>query len=153
MAGVLYVIFVPRGQVHLPFTAAPGGARAMFLMGSLSLITAIGLGTLIVRREPGYVRLTLDGLVNADVLRTRTTSWADITDITDTAPTRSPYQPMCVMVKGSKPIVISNLGGYAPSGAALYWMVRHYWKHPERRDELTDGRALERLRTEDFEPE
>ena len=42
---------------------------------------------------------------------------------------------------------------YAPNGAALYWMVRHYWKHPEDRAELTDGRALERLRTEQFEAE
>jgi len=29
-------------------------------------------------------------------------------------------------------------------------MVRFYWKHPESRDELTDGRVIERLRDEDF---
>jgi hypothetical protein len=46
-----------------------------------------------------------------------------------------------------------NAGGLVPNGAALYWMIRHYWLHPENRIELTDGRALERLRNEDFEPE
>jgi hypothetical protein len=29
-------------------------------------------------------------------------------------------------------------------------MVRHYWRHPDDRSELTDGRALERLRDEPF---
>jgi hypothetical protein len=29
-------------------------------------------------------------------------------------------------------------------------MVHFYWKHPENRNELTDGRALERLRNLDF---
>ena len=32
-------------------------------------------------------------------------------------------------------------------------MIRHYWKHPENRAELTDGRALERLRNEQFDPD
>jgi hypothetical protein len=56
-------------------------------------------------------------------------------------------------LKDKKPIVVKNASGYAPSGAALYWMIRHYCRHPENRAELTDGRALERLRTEQFDPE
>lgn len=32
-------------------------------------------------------------------------------------------------------------------------MARHYWRHPEDRNELTDGRALDRLRNDQFEPE
>jgi hypothetical protein len=49
--------------------------------------------------------------------------------------------------------IIQGASGYAPNGAALYWMIRHYSKHPENRAELTDGRALERLRNEQFDPE
>ena len=32
-------------------------------------------------------------------------------------------------------------------------MIQPYWKHPENRAELTDGRALERLRKEQFDPD
>jgi hypothetical protein len=41
-------------------------------------------------------------------------------------------------------------GSYPPEGRALRRIVHCYWKHPENRHELTDGRALERLRNEDF---
>jgi UDP-N-acetyl-D-mannosaminuronic acid transferase (WecB/TagA/CpsF family) len=34
---------------------------------------------------------------------------------------------------------------YVPNGIGLYWMVRHYWRHPDDRVELTDDRALRRL--------
>ncbi|MFA7513234.1 MAG: hypothetical protein WCZ29_22390 [Mycolicibacterium vanbaalenii] len=34
---------------------------------------------------------------------------------------------------------------YVPGGAGLYWLVRHYWKHPGDREELVDGRAPKRL--------
>jgi hypothetical protein len=40
---------------------------------------------------------------------------------------------------------------YVPNGAGLYWMVRHYWRHPEDRVELIDHRALERLRDGQFD--
>lgn len=36
-------------------------------------------------------------------------------------------------------------GSYTPKGTALIELVRFYWRHPEQRTELADGRALERL--------
>jgi hypothetical protein len=53
------------------------------------------------------------------------------------------------MQDGSNHVV--NAANFTPHGVALYWMMRHYWRHPEDRIELTDGRALERLRNEDFD--
>lgn len=34
---------------------------------------------------------------------------------------------------------------YTPGGRAVRKLVRFYWQHPECRDELTDGRAAQRL--------
>ncbi|HJT95768.1 MAG TPA: hypothetical protein VJ777_28145, partial [Mycobacterium sp.] len=108
---------------------------------------------LIVRRRTGYLRLAPHGIESADIRHTRNASWDDITDITDEAPKKTSHQPIVFGTRDAKPIVVNNASGYAPNGAALYWMIRHYWKHPENRDELADGRALERLRNEQFEPE
>jgi hypothetical protein len=47
--------------------------------------------------------------------------------------------------------IIEGADLYVPRGAALYWMVRHYWRHSDGRAELTDGRAVDRLREERFE--
>jgi hypothetical protein len=99
------------------------------------------------------LRLTPDGIENANIFQTRQGSWDDVTDVSDETANKNARQPISILMKDAKPILIQNASGYAPSGAALYWMVRHYWKHPEDRGELTDGHALERLRNEDFEPE
>ena len=69
-------------------------------------------------------------------------------------PTGKPEIRLSSSLKDAKPIVFANADRFASSfGAALYWMVRHYWKRPENRAELTDGRALERLHNEQFDSE
>lgn len=153
VSSAFYVIFVPRGHVDIPFTSPGGGGRSLSLMWSLLIIALGGLVALIVRRRTGYLRLAPHGIESADIRHTRNASWDDITDITDEAPKKTSHQPIVFGTRDAKPIVVNNASGYAPNGAALYWMIRHYWKHPENRDELTDGRALERLRNEQFEPE
>lgn len=45
------------------------------------------------------------------------------------------------------PSVIAGASAYAPDGAALFWLIRYYWRHPEARGELTNGTAIERLAT------
>ena len=145
-----YVVFIRPGGAVLPFAAPGRGLVNQFLMSSLLVISLIGLAALIKRREPGYLRIGRDGIENADIFRTRTARWDDIVDITDKAD-RQTRNPIVFGLKGAKPIVVPNAASYAAGSPALYWMVRHYWKHPEDRAELTDGRALERLRTEQFE--
>jgi hypothetical protein len=148
-----YVIFVPRGEVDIPFTTPGREARNLSLMWGLLIIAASGLVALIVRRRSGYLRLAPNHFENADIRHTQKRAWRDVIDVTDQAPKKPSHEPIVFVMKDAKPIVVNNAGGYAPNGAALYWMIRHYWKHPEDRAELTDGRALERLRTEQFVPE
>jgi hypothetical protein len=77
-------------------------------------------------------------------------TWDEVVNITDEYSEKQGRHPTVFVMKERKPKVLKNTGGFAPSGAALYWMIRHYWKHPQNRAELTDGRAIERLRNEQF---
>jgi len=151
-SGLLFVIFVPRGVVDLPMSP---GQRIFspILIGLLVVFAAGGLIAMTIRRGGGHLRLTPDGFENVELHGSRKGTWNDVTDIVDQASDKSVRHPIVFVMSNGKPIVIKNASGYAPSGAALYWMVRHYWLHPENRDELIDGRALDRLRNEQFEPE
>jgi hypothetical protein len=150
-SGTLYIIFVHRGEV----TFVTGRGEQIFtpyLIAIAVLCSAAGLIALIVRGGYGYVQLTPHGFEIADILFTRQASWADVTDITDTAD-RLSYFPIVIVMKEGRPRVLQTAGGYTPNGVGLYWMFRHYWRHPEHRGELTDGRAIERLRNEQFDVE
>ena len=154
VSAAFFVIFVPRGDVDIPFdTPGRENIRNLSLMSALLIIAVVGLVALIVRGRSGHLRLSPDGFDHSDISQTRNGSWDDITDVTDTAPNKPTRHPISFVMKDEKPIVVQNASGYAPSGAALYWMIRHYWKYPENRAELSDGRALERLREEQFDRE
>lgn len=47
--------------------------------------------------------------------------------------------------------VIGGLNLYVPRGVAVFWLVRHYWRHPEDRMELVDSRVGERFRVGQFD--
>ena len=151
-SGLLFVIFVPQGVVDLPMSRAERIFEPI-LIGMLVFFAAAGLIAMARRRGLGHLRLTPHGFELVDILFTQRGSWDDVTDVTDEAADKQVRHPIVVVMRDTKPVVIKNASGYAPSGAALYWMIRHYWKHPENRAELIDGRALERLRTEQFDPE
>lgn len=145
-----YLLFVSRGLVNLPF-AAPGGGRVnRYLMITLLVLSVTGLIALLRSREPGYLRVGIDGIEHADIFRTRSARWNDVVDVIDKAD-KKVRNPIVFVVKDAKPIVVPNADRFASSGAPLYWMARHYWTHPEHRDELADGRALDRLRNGQFE--
>jgi hypothetical protein len=148
-SGTLYVIYVPRGSVDLPL----GHAERIFspiLIGLAVAIAVWGLIALARRRTTGYVRLTPTGFELANLVLTQEGTWDEVVDITDEYADNQARHPTVFMMKEGKPKVLKNTGGFAPSGAALYWMIRHYWKHPQDRAELTDGSAIERLRKEQF---
>ncbi|MBJ7339779.1 hypothetical protein [Mycolicibacterium sp.] len=145
-----YLFFVSRGLASLPF-ATPGGERVnRYLMITLLVLTVTGLVALLRSREPGYLRMGVDGIEHANMFRSRRARWEDILAVTD-KPDKRARNPIVFVVKDAKQVVVPNADRYGSSGAALYWMARYYWKHPEARDELTDGRALERLRDEKFD--
>jgi hypothetical protein len=128
-----------------------GRDRNLLVAIALLVGSALGLAALIRRRGLGYLRLTPQGVEVADLARTRTVAWPDIVAITDRVENKRLRQPISLLVGHARPVVVQHAGSFAPNGAALYWMLRHYWNHPEARAELAGGRALERLRTERFD--
>jgi hypothetical protein len=148
-SGTLYVIYVPRGSVDLPL----GDAERIFspiLVGFAVAIAVWGLIAFARRRTTGYVRLTPTGFELANLVLTQKGTWDDVVDIADEYADKQGRHPTVFVMKDGKPKVLKNTDGFAPRGAALYWLIRHYWKHPEDRAELTDSTAIERLRKEQF---
>ena len=148
-SGVLFVVFAPQGRVDLPIS---DGERIFepILIGALVFFAAVGLIAMVRRRGTGHLLLTPDGFELVDVLFTQRGSWDNIDDVSDLAAVKQVRHPVVLVMKDGKPVVIKNADGYAPNGAALYWLVRHYWLHPDNRVELVDGRAVARLRDQDF---
>ena len=99
----------------------------------------------------GYVRLTRSGFEIAELARTGQGLWADVREVSDEAIDKRTQHPIDVEMTDGSSQVIHWAADFTPQGIALYWMVRHYWLHPEDRAELADGRAVERLRDEDFD--
>lgn len=152
-SGVFVIVtLVDYGDISL----IPAGreVHTLFLMVCLLLISLIGVYTFATRGRSTYFQLSADGAEYADIVRTRSWTWDQVTNVSDTAPKKTrAHHPVVFVLDDNSVVVVHNVDGYAPSGAALYWMVRHYWLHPEDREELTDDRALARLRNEDFKPE
>ncbi|QZT60573.1 hypothetical protein [Mycolicibacterium austroafricanum] len=142
----LYVTFSTRESVRVLFG---GGVVFRSLMAALLALSLLGLIGLVRSREPGRLSLTPAGVEHANLLGSRSAVWDQITDIADAAGNRA-MNPIVITVRDAKPIVVSNADRYGDGGPAVYWMVRHYWSHPDDRDELTDGRALARLREGQF---
>lgn len=139
---------------HISITPAGREIHAMFLMSCLLLISLLGLVAFARRGRGTYFRLSADQVEYADLIRTRTLSWDRVANILDAAPRSRAHHPIVFALNGAADVlVVPNVDGFAPSGAALYWMVRHYWLHPENRHELENGTALDRLRNCEFQPE
>lgn len=151
-SGAIFTIFGLLGDLDIPMTrrqivVLPVAMAIPVIAALIALINASAKGGV------GCMRLTPHGFEVANIFTTNCASWTDIVEITDKAPDTRVRLPIVVITKEGPPQVIRGANGYTPRGRALYWMIRHYWLHPENRVELTDGRALNRLRNEQFEVE
>ena len=147
----LYLWSVWRGIRDLPFTSTGDGRVARTLLIALLVLSVTGLIALARSRESGYLRLGISGVGYGDLFRTRSARWEDVVDIADKADMRS-RSAIVFHLRNGRPIVVANADRFSSGGSALYWMVRHYWQRPDDRSALVDGRALERLRDDGFDP-
>jgi hypothetical protein len=163
--GLLCIVMV------LVFTAATVLYNILYFTGTLDMSTSgtarraspyafavvaiLVVGSLIAgwRRGNGWghVRLTPAGIENADMIHTEFYAWHDIDDVLDRPEKKRTRKAVVLALKDGSEAIIEGADLYVPRGVGLYWMVRHYWRHPEERSELTDGRAHERLIEERFD--
>jgi hypothetical protein len=143
----------PLGKLDIP---VPPAMR--FSLPFVSTVIVVMGGPMlwrnILRGSTKYLRLTLDGFEIVQGWRPQRGDWAQVQDVTDEAPGQSAATPnaiVIVMADGSAPTMAA--ASCTPDGVALRQLVRFYWQHPDHRAELTDGRALERLRDGQFDPD
>lgn len=143
--GLVFITFTLIGDLEM-FTSRRGQSIAVVAMCFAVLGSIAGLVSGWRRGGVGYVRLTPSGIDVADIFRTESVSWDDIDDVDDHSDVNKKTRKAVVLRRhdGSEK-VIDGCDFYVPNGVGLYWMVRHYWRHPEDRAELTDGRSLSRL--------
>lgn len=147
---LLLAIFAPLGAIDMPDNrylrgVLPGLAGFAVFTSILCLITAWR------RKGIGHIKLTPVAVENADMLKTRVFDWDDVVDVDDHAESKKARRAVVLRMRDGHEEIITIADIYLPRGAALYWLVRHYWRHPEDRAELVDGRAAERLRDGRFD--
>ena len=144
-ACAVYTIFAPAGMVTIP---VPHSQRYSipFTSGVLMLTGVPMLWRYFRRGSTKYLRLTPSGFELEESWRTASGEWDQVKNLTDESSDKkwSRSGPIVfVMSDDSTPTIAAN--GMTPGGNALRELVRFYWEHPEARDELTNGAAVERL--------
>jgi hypothetical protein len=151
VASVLISVLAPSGRLAIP--VPPVMRYSLPFMSAVIVVAgAPMLWRNVSRRSTKYLRLTPQGFELSEGLRSASGDWAQIEDITDQVPGQqapSPGTVVFVMADDSAPTIAA--GAITPDGTALRELVRFYWKHPESRGELTDGRAPKRLADERFD--
>lgn len=145
IAGSLVLaIYVPRGGIDIPMSQ--GMQTFSPFIAWFGVATGVlGLYTMLRRGGVGYVELTTDGIDIANAAFTESVQWDDIADVKDVAESKKTRKAVVFELQDGREKVIDGADFYVPGGTAFYWMMRHYWRHPEDRGELSDERALDRL--------
>lgn len=131
-------------QLAVPTWLVAGARITGVLVG---VVICLSLTGFVRRGASTHLRLAPAGVDVGRGVRTRSAGWDQIRDVVYDPP-RGRWA-----IRGSLAVAVS--GGdalrirtemFTSHGAALRDLVDYYWRHPDARDELVDGRAAERLR-------
>jgi hypothetical protein len=145
VACALFAIFYPPGKLDIP---VPHSARYSlpFMAGMTAIIGIPPLWLTLRRGGTKYLRLTPAGYEIAEGYKPERDGWDEIADITDVVPESYRQVPNAlVVVKSDGAAAVLAAGPITPGGQDLRELVRFYWREPQCRSELVDGRAIERL--------
>lgn len=145
LSGVSMFLAWITGWLYLPL---PEGVREVFpiAFGATGLVA--GWFWLIIKRQGSlsYLLLTPEEFEFPKVGSLSSGKWDDVAAVTDKLPTEGRFwTPLVITMQDGAVLAMDTPGSYTPKGTALIELVRFYWRHPEQRIELTDGRALDRL--------
>lgn len=149
-SSLVFAVSAPFGAIEFADskglrTIGAGFAAIVAVVALLGLITAWRRGGV------GHVKLTPAMIETADIVAKRAFEWDDVIDVVDHAESRKTRRAVVLRLRDGSEEVIDIADVYLPRGVALYWLVRHYWRHPEDRMELVDARAPTRLRDGQFD--
>ncbi|MUL81817.1 MULTISPECIES: hypothetical protein [unclassified Mycolicibacterium] len=145
LSGVSMFIAWVTGWLYLPL---PDGVSQVFpiAFGGTGLVA--GWFWFVFKRQGGssYLLLTPEGFEFPNLGSLNSGEWDDIAAVTDKLPTEERFwTPMVITMKDGSILAMDSPGSYTPKGIALIELMQFYWRHPEQRNEFTDGRALDRL--------
>jgi len=146
----LFAILVPLGKTSFNLS---GGGHTFYPIwaGIIAVLLLIPLVRSLRREGMCYVRLSASEIKLDDGYSSFESRWSDIKTVADSTPKSKGRRLIVFNLADGTARSFNASGMFTPGGIALYWMIRHYWKHPEDRAELADGRALVRLRDERFD--
>ena len=147
LAMACYAVFAPLDMIAI--RVPRNDVRYfVFACAAATLVGVFSVLQIIRRHGTSYVRMTLDGFELGNTVSTVERSWDEVRDVADRAQNaRQPSGTTYISTVGGRTRVLPS-DWYTPGGHALREFVRFYWKHPEDRDELVDGRAVGRLDAE-----
>lgn len=138
VAWVIGVLYLPLGNGRHVFPICAGAGAAFLTWCWIKLLRQGSLS---------YLVLAPEGFEFSTLREPKTGKWDEVENIADKVPNEERFwNPMVMTMAGGETLLMEAPGTYTPKGTALVELVRFYWQHPELRDELTDGRAVERLR-------
>lgn len=150
---LMFAIFQPIGMLDIP---VPHSLRYSipFLAGVVALLGVPFIWLIIRRGGTKYLRLTPAGYEVAEGYSPERGGWDEIIEVTGVVPDSNRQVPNAVvLMKSDGTAAVLAAGPITPGGRDLRELVRFYWQHPDHRDELTDDRARERLRSKRFDAE
>jgi hypothetical protein len=145
VSSVLIVILQPMGKLAISIPAHMRYSLP-FMAAIIAVAGAPMLWRNIMRGGTKYLRLTPAGFELAQGWRRQRGEWTSVQAVAAEAPHQQASTPGTIAVVMSDHAVYTlAAGSITPEGAAMRDVVRYYWQHPESREELTDGRAAQRL--------
>jgi hypothetical protein len=144
VAMACYAIFAPLGMIAI---RVPRNDERYFVFACAAavLVGVFSLRQIIKERGTSYVRMTVHGLETGNTVSSADRSWDDVTDVADRPLNARQATGTTYITTADGRTRVLPTDWYTPGGDALREWVRFYWKHPEDRGELTDGRAMQRL--------
>lgn len=145
MSSVLILVLLPAGRLAIP---VPPNMRYALPFTASFLVVAIApmLWRNLRRGSMSHLRLTEQGFEFLQGWRPQSADWSLVEDVTSEAPQPKKSPPSAIVFLLSDGTVLSfTASAYTPGGVAMRNLVQFYWRHPEAREELNDGRAAERL--------
>jgi hypothetical protein len=144
LAMAVYAVFAPLDVLDI---RVPRGDQRYFVISCAAgvLVSICSLRQIIAHRGTSYLRMTADRLETGNTMSTVERGWDEVTDIADRPRNgRKPSGTTYITSHDGRTRVLPS-DWYTPGGHGLRELVRFYWQHPEDREELIDGRAVERL--------
>jgi len=144
LASAADAVLAPFGLVHIPVPAL--NPRYTTILCAFAAVVGAPYAVLLAARGScARIRLTPSGYELWQGFVPGRAEWRQIADIRRAEPdSDEPHTVFVVLANGDEHAIAT--AAFTPDAAAVRGLLRLYWQHPDRRGELADRRAVDRVR-------